>query len=100
MPKQLNRLTPLSTGYRTTLVKVFSGHVGDLRRKREIDDLLSAFSGGYSEKLGEPSQVRNQTAAFIGEARREETSMQATPVPWRRRASFRANKMLHSFEQL
>jgi hypothetical protein len=61
---------------RTILVKVFSGHIGDLGRRREIDDCLSAFGRGYCEKLGEPSQARDQTAAFIGEACRDETGMQ------------------------
>ena len=61
---------------RTTLVEVFSGHIGHLWRGREIDDRLSAFSGGYCEKLSEPSEAGDQTAAFIGEACRYETRMQ------------------------
>ena len=61
---------------RTTLVKVFSGHIGHLWRGREIDDRLSAFGGGYCEELGEPSQVRDQTAAFIGETCCNEARME------------------------
>ena len=61
---------------RTTLVEVLSGHIGDLGRGREINDCLSAFGGGNCEKLGEPSQVRDQPAAFIGEACCNETRMQ------------------------
>ena len=61
---------------RTTLVEVFSCHIGHLWRGCEIDDRLSAFGGGYCEKLGEPSHARNQTTAFIGEACCNEARMQ------------------------
>jgi len=61
---------------RTTFVKVFSSHIGDLRRGREIDDRLSTFGGGYREKLGEPCETRDQATAFIGEACCNETRMQ------------------------
>ena len=62
---------------RVTLVKVFSRPIGHLWRGREIDDRLSAFGGGYREKLGEPCEARDQTSAFIGEACRDEPRMQA-----------------------
>jgi hypothetical protein len=42
-----------------TLVEVFSGHIGHLWRRREIDDRLSAFGGGYGKILGKPSHARD-----------------------------------------
>src|SRR4029077_19810679 len=61
---------------RTAFVEVFSAHIVDLRRGREIDDRLSTFGGGYREKLGEPCEARDQATAFIGEACCNETRMQ------------------------
>jgi hypothetical protein len=88
---------------RTTLVKILSGHIGHLRRGCEIDDRLSAFSGGYREELSEPSEARDQTP--LSSAKRVATKpgcrqFAVTLVPCRLRASSRVNKMLQSFERL
>ena len=77
MPTQHGRPTPQPTAWSDDTLKVSSGHIGDRGRGRQIDDRLSAFGGRYCEKLGEPSQARDQPAAFIGEARRDKTRVQA-----------------------
>ena len=88
---------------RLASIEILSGDAGHVWRGGKVNDRLCARSRGYREKLGEPGDNREETAAFVAKARSDKARMEAiavTSVPRNRRASPRVNKMLQSFERL
>src|SRR6516165_4140021 len=76
-PRQLGRPYGGRWANRLASIEILSGDAGHVWRGGKVNDRLCARCRGYREKLGEPGDNREETAAFVAKARSDKARMQA-----------------------